>query len=131
MSRIVHGFHITKKRKHKKTFAFFLFFFLAVISVVIFYSENSGSFLFTNLLLSLYRLIIAYLLSLFVALTIAIFEEGVVFFAEATTEGDRALSERLTRKNMRALPYWKSHPFKKLDGPEATDAEFETAMAKL
>ncbi len=73
MSRIVHGFHITKKRKHKKTVAFFLLLFLVIIFTIIFYSENSGSFLFTNLLLSLYRLIVAYFISLFVALIVAIF----------------------------------------------------------
>ncbi len=61
----------------------------------------------------------------------AIFEGGIVFFAEETTDGDRELAERLTRKNMHSLSYWKTHPFKKLEGTEATDAEFETAMAKL
>jgi hypothetical protein len=60
-----------------------------------------------------------------------IFEGGVVFFMQEVAEGDRSLAERLTRKNMKALPYWQKHPFALLDGAEATDAEFGTAMAKL
>lgn len=60
-----------------------------------------------------------------------IFEGGVQFFMGATTDGDRALAERLTRKNMKALPHWQTHPFAELEGDEATDAEFAAAMAKL
>ena len=61
----------------------------------------------------------------------AIFEGGVVFFAEEATDGDRDLAERLTRKNMKALPYWQVRPFAALDGAEATDEEFQAAMMKL
>lgn len=61
----------------------------------------------------------------------AIYEGGVVFFAEAAADGDRALAERLTRKNMKSLAYWQAHPFDLLNGEEATDEEFMTAMAKL
>lgn len=61
----------------------------------------------------------------------AIFEGGVVFFADAVANGDRELAERLTRKNMKSLAYWQAHPFELLAGVEATDAEFQTAMAKL
>lgn len=60
-----------------------------------------------------------------------IFEGGVMFFADEVADGDRELAARLTRKNMRALPYWQAHPFEKLSGPEATDEEFQTAMSKL
>jgi hypothetical protein len=60
-----------------------------------------------------------------------IFDGGVEFFVAEATEGDRALAERLTRKNMNALAYWHTHPFDKLVGAEATDEEFQTAMAKL
>ena len=60
-----------------------------------------------------------------------IFEGGVAFFAEAVTSGNRELAERLTRKNMKSLPYWQAHPFAKLTGPEATDDEFNAALAKL
>ncbi len=60
-----------------------------------------------------------------------IFEGGVNFFAEATTDGDRELAARLTRKNMKSLPYWQTRPFTELDGEMATDEEFGAAMAKL
>jgi arginine utilization protein RocB len=55
----------------------------------------------------------------------------VNFFAQTMTDGDRAFAERLTRKNMKSLPYWQSHPFDGFPGPEATDGEFSAAMAKL
>ena len=60
-----------------------------------------------------------------------IFEGGVNFFVGTATGGDRELASRLTRKNMKALPYWQARPFAQLDGPEATDEEFHTALAKL
>lgn len=60
-----------------------------------------------------------------------IFEGGINFFTHEVADGDRELAARLTRKNMNSLPYWKSHPFIGLEGATATDAEFETAMAKL
>lgn len=60
-----------------------------------------------------------------------IFEGGVVFFQNGVANGDRSLAERLTRKNMKSLPYWQTHPFDLLNGDEATDEEFGTAMAKL
>lgn len=60
-----------------------------------------------------------------------IFDGGVAFFLESVAGGDYELAERLTRKNMKALPYWQSHPFAELDGALATDEEFTTAMKKL
>ena len=60
-----------------------------------------------------------------------IFEGGVNFFTGAATGGDRERAQRLTRKNMRSLPYWQVRPFANLDGPEATDEEFARAMAEL
>jgi hypothetical protein len=60
-----------------------------------------------------------------------IFKGGIEFFADAATNGDRELAERLTRRNMKSLRYWQDHPFSLLGGPEATDEEFESAMAKL
>ena len=51
-----------------------------------------------------------------------VFEGGVAFFARAATDGDRDLAARLTRRNMKSLPYWRAHPFEKLAGAEATDA---------
>ena len=59
-----------------------------------------------------------------------IFKGGVEFFA-TVADGDRELAERLTRKNMKGLPYWQARPFAELDGPEATDEEFTAAMAKM
>jgi hypothetical protein len=61
----------------------------------------------------------------------AIFAGGVEFFAYAATDGDRELAERLTRRNMRMLPYWQSRPFALLERTVATDAEFAEAMARL
>ena len=60
-----------------------------------------------------------------------VFDGGVKFFQSAVADGDRNLAERLTRKNMKALPYWIANPFAQLDGPIATDQEFGAAMAKL
>lgn len=60
-----------------------------------------------------------------------IFEGGVQFFMSQGMEDDRALAERVTRKNMKSLPYWQAHPFDLLNGDEATDEEFGMVMAKL
>lgn len=60
-----------------------------------------------------------------------IFEGGIQFFLGEVAEGNRELAERLTRKNMNALPHWQQHPFAELEGPQATDEEFGAAMAKL
>lgn len=60
-----------------------------------------------------------------------IFEGGVQFFLSLTSDDDRALAERITRKNMKSLEYWKAHPFASLEGPEATDEEFAAAMGRL
>jgi hypothetical protein len=60
-----------------------------------------------------------------------IFTGGVEFFMTSVAGDDRGLAERLTRKNMKALPYWQSRPFAELEGPVATDEEFGAAMAKL
>ncbi len=60
-----------------------------------------------------------------------IFAGGVAYFVTAVADGDRALAERLTRKNMGTLPYWQKHPFAELEGEQATDEEFMEAMSKL
>lgn len=60
-----------------------------------------------------------------------IFEGGVTFFLESVANGDHELAVRLTRKNMNALPYWQSRSFDDLEGPEATDEEFQEAMGKM
>ncbi|MCW1891942.1 MAG: hypothetical protein KIH65_001730 [Candidatus Uhrbacteria bacterium] len=59
-----------------------------------------------------------------------VFEGGVRFFLSINA-GDRDLAERITRKNMNSLPYWKSHPCEALNGPEATDEEFQAVLAKM
>lgn len=61
----------------------------------------------------------------------AIFQGGVEYFTHSVADGDRALAERITRKNMKMLPHWQANPFELLNGPEATDEEFGAAMAKL
>lgn len=60
-----------------------------------------------------------------------IFEGGVQFFLRDAVPGNRDLAERLTRKNMRSLVYWQTHPFAELSGAVATDQEFGEALAKL
>jgi hypothetical protein len=59
-----------------------------------------------------------------------IFEGGVQFFMGATGS-PRDLAERLTRKNMNSLDYWKDHGADCLQGAEATEEEFGAVMAKL
>lgn len=59
-----------------------------------------------------------------------IFQGGVEFFS-GVVGGDRALAERLTRRNMKTLPYWHTHHFGLLDGATASDEEYRAAMAGL
>jgi hypothetical protein len=59
-----------------------------------------------------------------------IFERGVAFFMGAAG-ADRALAERVTRKNMKGLPHWQGNEDTCLQGDEATDEEFAEALAKL
>ena len=61
----------------------------------------------------------------------AIFEGGVQYFAQAAADGDRDLATRLTRTNMKSLPYWQAHPLEMLKGAEATPEEFALAMSKM
>ncbi len=60
-----------------------------------------------------------------------VFEGGVQFFMKVGHLTDRALAERLTRKNMYSLPYWQKNKGACLDGDEASDEEFAAMMAKL
>lgn len=60
-----------------------------------------------------------------------VFEGGVHFFMTAIPGTDRHLAERLTRKNMKELPYWKSNMGACLEGEEATSEEFKAALSKL
>jgi hypothetical protein len=60
-----------------------------------------------------------------------VFEGGVQFFLGAIPGTDRALAERLTRKNMNGLPHWQKNKGACLEGDQASDEEFGQAMAKL
>jgi hypothetical protein len=55
---------------------------------------------------------------------------GVDFFVK-TLGGDRAMAEKITRKNMLQLPYWKDKDCPCLKGEVASDEEFEEALSKL
>lgn len=59
-----------------------------------------------------------------------IFEGGVQFFMNSTG-ADKNLAERLTRKNMNDQSYWHGKNNECLNGDEATDEEFQTALDKL
>ena len=45
--------------------------------------------------------------------------------------GDRALAERITRKNMNMQPHWQGKDGPVLKSEEATEEEFNAALAKL
>lgn len=59
-----------------------------------------------------------------------IFNGGVQFFL-TTLGGEKKMAEKITRKNMGQLTYWKNHPCEALNGEVATDEEFQEAMGKL
>jgi len=56
-----------------------------------------------------------------------IFNGGVQFFI-SQIGGSRELAEKLTRKNMLRLPYWKDKDCDALKGDVASDEEFANAM---
>ena len=60
-----------------------------------------------------------------------IFAGGIHFFMLQAAPGDRNLAERLTRSNMKRLPYWQEHHFVMLEGEEATREEFASALTKI
>jgi hypothetical protein len=59
-----------------------------------------------------------------------VFIGGVEFFVQ-TLGGNRDLAERVTRKNMLQLPYWKGKDCLCLTGDVATDEEFQEVLAKM
>jgi hypothetical protein len=59
-----------------------------------------------------------------------IFNGGVEFFV-SSVGADRKLAEKVTRKNMLQLPYWKDKDCEILKGDIATDQEFSEALSKL
>ncbi len=71
MARIVHGYHLTRKKSHRVTTFLFILIITIIVLVIGFYSGNSFSTLLSALGLSVFRLTIAYLLSLVVAIIVA------------------------------------------------------------
>ncbi len=72
MARLIHGFHLTRKRKHKVTTALFIIVILSIIIAIGLYSGNSFSILMSALFVSTFRLVIAYIISLVAATLIAV-----------------------------------------------------------
>ncbi len=60
-----------------------------------------------------------------------IFDGGVEFFMSAIPDTEKELAEKITRKNMNMLPYWKDSNEECLKGEEATDEEFQNTLSKL
>jgi hypothetical protein len=59
-----------------------------------------------------------------------IFEGGVQFFL-GQVGLDRAMAEKITRKNMNKQPYWQEKSCSVLQGDMATDEEFAEVMKKM
>ncbi|MCX6732954.1 MAG: zinc ribbon domain-containing protein [Candidatus Roizmanbacteria bacterium] len=60
-----------------------------------------------------------------------IFAGGVSFFMHSIEGTPLALAERITRRNMKSLPFWKARKDQCLVGDEATDEEYADAMKKV
>lgn len=60
-----------------------------------------------------------------------IFEGGVQFFLSVMPDLKRDFAEKIVRKNMKMLPYWKTNTDSCLRGPEASDAEFAEILKRL
>jgi hypothetical protein len=60
-----------------------------------------------------------------------IFKGGVEFFMKAIPSTDRKFAEKITRKNMNQLPFWKGKNIGCLSGEQATDTEFREVLMKL
>lgn len=60
-----------------------------------------------------------------------IFQGGVEFFLSTFPDLSKDLAERITRKNMKQLPYWQKDECVCLQGDVATEAEFQEVMKKL
>lgn len=60
-----------------------------------------------------------------------VFNGGVEFFLQSFHNADRALAERLTRRNMLTLPLWKDGSYECLQGDLATDEEHEAMLKKF
>jgi hypothetical protein len=60
-----------------------------------------------------------------------VYDGGVVFFMNSIPGANKALAERITRKNMNSLVYWQSKNEECLKGEQATDEEFKESLDKL
>ena len=60
-----------------------------------------------------------------------IFEGEVMFFMKSVPGTDREKAERITRKNMNRLAYWKGKDEKCLEGEESTEEEFKATLDSL
>jgi len=60
-----------------------------------------------------------------------IFNGGVQFFMTAIPGTEKNFAERIVRKNMNNLPYWKKNKSLCLKGAIATDKEFQEILSKL
>ena len=58
-----------------------------------------------------------------------IFHGGVSFFMHSIQGISAQLAEKVTRRNMKLLPYWKARNEECLQGDEASDEEYASAMA--
>ncbi|MCK9393512.1 MAG: zinc ribbon domain-containing protein [Candidatus Paceibacterota bacterium] len=59
-----------------------------------------------------------------------IFEGGVQYFMSQLGD-DRALAEKMVRKNMSQLPYWKDKNCDIMNGEMATDEEFAEVLKRI
>lgn len=59
-----------------------------------------------------------------------IFEGGVSYFLSNVTK-ERSLAEKIVRKNMSQLPYWKDKECELLKGEMVSDEEFGEVVKKL
>jgi hypothetical protein len=60
-----------------------------------------------------------------------IFNGGVHFFMNAVSGVDKVMAEKVVRKNMNRLPYWRNSVDSCLKGEQATDKEFQELLRKL
>ncbi len=60
-----------------------------------------------------------------------VFQGGVHFFQSMMPDLSKDFAEKIVRKNMNKLPYWKRHPAPCLKGTEATDQEFQEVLKRL
>ena len=61
----------------------------------------------------------------------SIFHGGVSFFMHSIPGMSVELAEKVTRRNMKSLPYWKTKNEPCLEGEEASDEEYMDAMKKV